>query len=191
VKSFAAARDMTRLPVAPLAQLPAGIGAPLAIIVQPKVTVTITFNSHAGARLAGSTLTVTGGPAVVVEYGSANSTLGRFPTLATVTMEQPTAVSSSGAGVSQVAAFLLSRPGIPGPLAQEIRLLSNGGGILPVAIPGAGVSQVDIHGSPGVLVTEGAGAASGIVWEDHSGMIHAAVGLVDQEDIVNVANELG
>jgi hypothetical protein len=192
VASIAAARRLTGLPVEPVSHVPAGVGAPVTVLVQPKVTATITFNAHAGAALAGSSLTVAGGPAVIVEFGAAISTYGQFPTLATVAMEKPTAVSTSRAGVSQLAAFLLSRPDVPAALAQEIRLLGDGGGVLPIApVAGSGVTQVDVHGSPGVLVTEGAGAASGIVWEDHSGVVHAALGLLDQEDIVNVANQLG
>lgn len=191
VSSIAAARRVTGLPVGTVSQLPAGVGAPSSIVVQPRVTATITFDSRAGAPLAGTSFTVTGGPAVLVEYGVKDASFGRFPALATVVMDRPVSTTSTGVPKSQLTAFLLSRPGIPTPLAQEIRMLG-GGGILAMApIPGSGVSQVDIGGSPGVLVTEGGGAASGVVWEDGHGVVHAALGLLDQEDILNVANQIG
>jgi hypothetical protein len=179
VASIAAANAATGLALRLPAALPAGVGALQQVLVQPEVTATIAFDSGAGPTLAGTSLVVTAGPAVLVEYGSSLGSLG-LPSLAVFAKARPVASST------------VARPGLPVGLAQEIRLLGDLGTSLPVpATSGADVSQVDIAGSPGILVTEGSGAASGAIWEDRAGVIHAALGLLDQEDVLNVANQLG
>jgi hypothetical protein len=197
VASIADAERITGMSVRGVpASLPAGVGAPSSILVEPQLTATITFGPAAGRPLAGTSLTVSAGPAVLVEYGGQigdASALAGLPVLATIAMERPTLSSStSSASVARLSAFLLSRTNVPDGLAQVIRLAGNGGTVLPVPLPaGAGVSQVDVDGSPGLLVTDGAGDAAGILWEGRNGMIQAALGLLDQEDILNVANQLG
>ena len=190
VGSIAAADKATGMDLRLPAVVPAGVGQPESILVQPEVTATIRFNAVAGSALGGTSLTVTAGPAVLVEYRSPLASFG-LPTLATFAMRRPTA-SSTQAVSAQLEAFVLARPGLPAGLAQEIRLLADLGTTLPVpTLPGADVRQVDVGGSPGVLVTEGSGAASGVIWEDHGGVVHAALGLLDQKDILDVANQLG
>ena len=190
VASIAVADAATGMDLRLPAVLPAGVDSLQNILVQPQVTATITFNSSAGPTLAGTSLAVTAGPAVLVEYGSSLASLG-LPSLATFAMRRPVA-SSMVASSARLEAFVLSRPGLPAGLAQEIRLLGDLRTSLPVQMPpGANVTQVDVGGSPGVLVTEGSGAASGVIWEDRGGVVHAALGLLDQEDILNVANQLG
>ena len=195
VASIAVADAATGMDLSLPATVPAGVGPLQTILVQPQVTATITFSSSAGPTLAGTSLEVTAGPAVLVEYGSSLSSLG-IPSFATFAMRRPIAsspiASPIGPTSAQLEAFVLSRPGLPAGLAQEIRLLGDLGTSLPVPMPpGANVTQVDIGGSPGVLVAEGSGAASGVIWEDRAGVVYAALGLLDQEDILNVANQLG
>jgi hypothetical protein len=190
VGSIATADKATGMDLRLPAVLPAGVGEPESILVQPEVTATIGFNAVAGSALEGTSLTVTAGPAVLVEYRSALSSLG-LPTLATFAMQRPIA-SSTRAVSAQLEAFVLARPGLPAGLAQEIRLLADLGTTLSLPTPpGADVTQVDVGGSPGLLVTEGSGAASGVIWEDRGGVVHAALGLLDQKDILDVANQLG
>ncbi len=105
VASMAAASEATglllRLPVV----LPAGVGALGHILVHPKVTATISFGAGAGAGLAGTSLHVTAGPAVLVEYGSSLGSLG-IPSLATFAMARPSATSAVGTS-AELEAFLL------------------------------------------------------------------------------------
>ena len=190
VASIAAANAATGMDLSLPATVPAGVGSLQSVVVQPQVTARFTFSSTAGPALAGTSLEVTAGPAVLVEYGSSLGSLG-IPSLATFAVRRPEA-SSVAATAVQLEAFLLSRPGLPAGLAQEIRLLGDLGTSLPVPTSsGANLTQVDVGGAPGVLVTEGSGAASGVIWEDRAGVVHAALGLLDQEDILNVANQLG
>ena len=106
-------------------------------------------------------------------------------------MDRPTA-SSTRASSAQLEAFVLSRPGLPPAFAQDIRLLGDLASALRLRPPvGAAVTTTEVDGSPAVLVTDDSGAASGVVWEDRGGVVRAALGLLDKEDILNVANQLG
>jgi hypothetical protein len=194
VASLAAAERATGLTLRSLADPPAGVGAPTGIIVQPRVTATIELDAAAGTGLAGTALTVTAGPAVLVEYGGpAGGTGLGIPTLATFVMPRPTASSSTATPTAdELEAYVISQPGLPGGIVQEIRLVGNLAEVLPLkAIAGANVSEVEVDGSPAIAVGDGAGIASGVIWVDHGGFVHAALGLLDQEDVLDVAKQLG
>ena len=186
--SIAQAAAEAGFPVSLPVRLPAGVGAVQQFIVQPRVKATVTFNSTA-AGLAGSSVTVDAGPAVFAQYGGAGGS--GVPALAVATMRRPTA-QSAGASLSQIEAFLLDRPGIPPQLAEEIRLLGDLRTTLPVPVPaGASVRSVQIGGWPGVLLADSSNAAAGVVWEDGHGLLHVVAGILDSQDVLNVANQLG
>ena len=190
VSSIAGASALTHLAYSGPATLPAGVGSPSSIMVQPQVTATVNFSRAAGPGIAGSTLEITGGPAMVVVYGGRLGG-GGLPTLAIAVMQRPTA-SSTGATARQLEAFLLSRGGLPSGLDRELRLLGNPRTTLPVPIPpGMSAQQVKIGGAPAVLVTEPTAAASGVVWENQDGVVHGVGGLLDSGDILSVARQIG
>jgi hypothetical protein len=169
-------------------RLPAGVGAVQQVTVQPRVSATVTFNSTA-AGLGGSSVTLDAGPAVLAEYAATSGTQVR--TLGVATMRRPTA-RSIGASLSQVEAFLLAQPGVPPQLAEEVRLLGDLTTILPVPVPtGAKVRSVQVAGWPGVLLADSSNAAAGVVWEDGQGMLHVVAGILDSQDLLNVARQLG
>lgn len=185
--SLAEATSEAGFPVPLPTHVPAGVGAVQRVGVQPRVSATVTFNSIA-AGIAGSSVTVDAGPAVLVEYSGANGT--DPPTLGVVTMRRPTA-RSTGATMSQVEAFLLAQPGIPSELREEIRLLGDLRTTLPVPVPpGASVRSVQVAGWPGVLLADPSNAAAGVVWEDGQGMLHVVAGILDSQDVLNVADQL-
>jgi hypothetical protein len=168
--------------------LPPGVGTPQSFVVQSRVNVSVTFDAS-DPQVGGSSVTLDAGPAVVVEYGS--EATAAVPTLAILAMPRPTAVST-GATTSQIEAFLLSQPHVPPALSEEIRLVGDIGTTLPVPVPsGAAVHSVLVGGSPGVLVSDASEAVGAIVWEDSSGMLHVVAGLLDQHDLLNVADQLG
>jgi hypothetical protein len=186
--SAAEATAETGFPVSLPTRLPAGVGAVRQVIVQPHVSATVKFNSTA-AGLGRSSVVLDAGPAVLVEYATASGT--DLPTLGVVTMPRPTA-RSTGATMSQIEAFLLHQRGVPPQLAEEVRLLGNPGTTLPVPVPrGASVRSVRVAGWPGVLVADPSNAASGVVWEDGRGMLHFVAGILDSQDVLNVADQLG
>lgn len=170
------------------AHLPRGVAAGPRLMVEPRLSATVTFNSTAGS-LAGNSVTLDAGPAVAAEY--AGTGRADVPTLAVATMRRPTA-RSTGATVQQIEAFLLSRPGLPPQLAEQIRLLGDLRTTLPVPVPaGAAVHSVQIDGWPGVLLSDASNAVAGVVWEDGDGLLHAVVGILDSHDVLNVAEQLG
>ncbi len=170
------------------AHVPSGVGAIQQFIVQPRVRATVTFNSKA-ASLAGSSVAIDAGPAVFAQYGAASDP--GVPTLAVASMRSPRA-RSTRASLSQIEAFLLDQPGIPPQLAEEIRLLGDLRTTLPVPVPaGASVRAVKVAGWPGVLLADSSNAAAGIVWEDGRGLLHVVAGILDSQDVLNVANQLG
>ncbi|MGC1284721.1 MAG: hypothetical protein WA895_17430, partial [Streptosporangiaceae bacterium] len=190
VSSLASASAMTHLAFPTPATLPSGVRAISSVEVQPLVTVTVRFSQSAGPAVAGSTLEITVGPAIAVQYGG-TSGHGNVTTLAIVAARRPVA-SSTGATASQLETFVLSRPGLPAGLAQEIRLLGNPTSILPVPVPsGLWELKEQIGGAPALLVTDPNGFASGVIWESSDGIVHAVGGLLDKQDVFNVARQIG
>jgi hypothetical protein len=188
VASRADAAARAGFPVSLPAHLPAGVGAVRQFDVQPRVSATVTFNSTARS-LGGSSVRLDAGPAVLVQYGGASGT--GLPTLVIATMPRPTA-RSTGASLNQIEAFLLSQPGVPRSLAEEVRLLGDLRTTLPVPVPsGASVHSVQVAGWPGVVLTDSSNIVAGVVWEDGRGMLHVVGGILDSQDVLNVANQLG
>jgi hypothetical protein len=190
VSSIARASAITGLAFPAPGTLPGGVGAISRIVAQPQVTATIRFSQNAGSGVAGSTLEVTAGPAIAVQYGGTTGG-SNLITLAVVAARRPVA-SSTGATASQLETFLLSRPGLPAGLVQEFRLLGKRGGILPVPVPSGMWEQLqNIGGVPAVLITDPSAFASAVIWESHDGVVHAVGGLLDKEDVLSVARQVG
>jgi hypothetical protein len=188
--SLAAAEAATGLDVSLPSTLPAGVAGPPRLTVEQATTATVSFGPSAGAALDGSTLTVTVGPAVMARYGG-TGVAGQVPTLAVLAMRRPTA-TAAGATVGELESFVLSQPGVPKDLAQDVRMLGDPVSALPVPIPpGATETSVTIGGAPGVLLAEAGGVASGAVWEDQQGVVRTVAGLLDQEDVLSVARQVG
>ncbi len=188
VSSLAEATAEAGFPVSLPAHLPAGVGAVEHFMVQPHVSATVTFNSTASS-LQGSSVTLDAGPAVLAEYAAKTGI--DLPTLGVATMPRPTG-RSTGASMSQIEAFLLRQPGFPLELAEEVRLLGDLRTTLPVPVPpGASVRSVQVAGWPGVLVADSSNSAAGVVWEDGKDMLHVVAGILDSQDLLNVAKQLG
>ena len=84
------------------------------------------------------------------------------------------------------------QPGIPPQLAEEIRLVGDLRTTLPVPVPpGASVRSVKVAGWPGILLADSSNAAAGVIWEDGRGMLHVVAGILDSQDVLNVADQLG
>lgn len=190
VSSIAQARALTHLAWSAPASLPAGVGSPASIMVQPQVMATLQFSQSAGQGLGGSTLQLEAGPAIAVQYGGGSGQSG-LPTLVIAAMKRPQ-ISSAGATASQLEAFLLSQPGMPASLAEQLRALGSPGTVLPVPVPsGMSQQQVRIGGAPAVLVTDHSGVVSAVVWESRDGIVHGVGGLLDSRDILSVARQIG
>ena len=167
------------------------MGQVSAVYVQPMATATVMISRNASPTVGGTALAVSGGPAMLVQYGGQGGGAS-LTTLGILTMRRPVA-TSTGATTAQLENFVLARPGIPADLVREIRLLGNLTSVLPVPVPPGATSgeQVRIRAWPGVLITAESGAASAVIWESHDGLIHVVAGPVHRKDILHVAHQLG
>lgn len=189
--SLSAAESAAGMTVRLPTTLPAGVQGPPKYLVVGPASVTVTFDASAGPSLAGSTLTLRVGPGILAEYGGAIAGVGNMPTLAVATMQRPTA-ASTGATTTQLESFVLDRSGFPQDLAQEIRLLGNLRTTLPVPVPtGVTETTTTIAGSPAVMLSMGGGTATAVVWEDRTGIVRTVGGLLDRQDVLGVARQLG
>jgi hypothetical protein len=190
VDSIVAAETATGLSVSIPSKLPQGVGAPFAFLVVPKVSVSVTFGPQVGA-MDGKSLLITLGPAVAVEYEGGATGGYEISPLVTVTMARPVA-TSDGPSTTQLERLLFTEPGISPELARDMKLFGDLSTTLPVpAPPGTSSESIVIDGNPGVLLTTESGIASGAVWEDRSDVVHVVVGLLDQKDVLNVAQQIG
>ncbi len=191
-ESLSAAQSASGFQVGLPTTLPAGVGGSPTFLVRGATSAVVHFSSAAGGALAGSTLNLNLGPIVTASYGgSSASGLGDVPALTVIVMGRPTA-TSNGATLAQLESFLLSRNGFPPDLAQQVRLLGDLQTVLPVpTLPGASEVSTTIRGDPAVLETEGGGAASAVVWEDSTGLVHTVAGVLNSGDVLGVARQLG
>ena len=191
-ESLSAAQSASGFQVRLPTTLPAGVGGSPTFLVRGATSAVVHFSSAAGGALAGSTLDLNLGPIVTARYeGTSASGLGDVPALTVIVMGRPTA-TSDGATLAQLESFLLSRNGFPSDLAQQVRLLGDLQSVLPVpTLPGASEVSTTIRGAPAVLETEGGGAASAVVWEDSTGLVHTVAGVLNSGDVLGVARQLG
>jgi hypothetical protein len=187
--SLGAAEQATGLPVTLPGTLPAGVTGPPVFFVEKAGSATVRFGAAAGKALDGSTLHVSFGPVVAAVYPSTSSG-SDLPALAIVAMERPTA-TSNGASLAEMERYLLTRPGFPQDLARQLRLLSSVGTALPIPTPPGSVeTSLTVAGSPAVMLSEGGGIASAVVWEDHGGIVHTVAGLLDTADVLGVTRQI-
>jgi hypothetical protein len=191
VTSLAAAEAETGLRIALPRSLPNGVGQPREFLVVPRVTAVLRFSASAGPSLSGSSLVVTLGPAVAIDYRALSTATGHLSPLGIASMRRPV-VRSSGATLAELERFLFSRPGLPHRLAKELRLLGSLRTSLPVPTP-PGVTSTYIHvdGSRAVFLSDKSATVSGAIWEDRRGLIHLVVGLLDRQDVLSVAEQIG
>jgi len=189
VASLTAAEAAAGMSIVVPTTLPNGVGGADRYEVMPKVEATIDFGAMVGSSLSGSSLQVSLGPAVAVSY-SGSSMIDGVGTLGILDVARPVA-TATGATVSQIESFLLSRPGVPPGLAEQIRLLGDLETTLPIPnLPGISSGSAVIGGSRAVVLVDGSDAASGAIWEDQSG-VHAVAGLLDRGDLLSVARQIG
>ena len=167
------------------------------------------------ANLDGSSLTLNGGPVVIETVGSQQS-LGPFsaqssggsgtapdeahhgllggldgiPQLVIVQMKAPV-LYSDGPTVAQYEDALLSMPGVPPSLASQIRALGDLSSTLPIPIPTslASAHAADINGSPGLVIGDTTGIASGVLWQSH-GQVYGVAGSLTDRQVVAIARSM-
>ncbi len=139
------------------------------------------------AKLDGSTLVFTGGPAIMVTYGTGAQGTG---SLVVGVAKAPT-VGSDGASVSEIQAYLLAQPSVSPALAAQIRAISDPSTTLPVPIPVGQLQAktVSVHGTSGLFIGDSTGLGSGVLWQQN-GLVYVVGGTLTEAEILAVANSL-
>ena len=190
VASLADAEAATGLSVTLPTTLPNGVSGIDHYAVMPKVTATIDFGANAGSGLSGSSFVVSLGPAVAVSYSGATTIddigpprsspwRNRLrPRLARRRIRLRTSCCPSRA----------CRPTSPrrsacsGTCRRPCRSRHH----LELAR-----SRPRSTGHRQWCCPDNSNAASGAIWEDHNDVVHAVAGLLDKEDVLSVAQQIG
>ena len=201
VASLAAATAETGLPAVSVT-VPASIGAEARYGVVPRTTATFVFDASLArasaaaigrtappmpAKLDGSSLVFTGGPAMMVTYGSESQPGGML----IVGIAKAPTVGSDGASVSEIQAYLLSQPSVSPALAAQIRAIGDPSTTLPIPIPvgQAAAKSVSVHGVIGLFVGDSTGLGSGVLWQQN-GLVYVVGGTLTEAETLAIANSL-
>jgi hypothetical protein len=201
VADAATARERTGLVVPEVSALPEGVTGEPAYQVGDAVSATFTFSAEKAAQAAaaegevlpppppgldGSSLRLDAGPGVATVWSQPTG----LPTLVVARVVAPT-VYSSGVPFETVRDYLLSLPGLPDGLADQLRDLSADGGTLPLPVPADLVtsSTADVGGAPATVLTSRDGLFAAVVWVE-DGVMTGVAGMLSADEVLSVARGL-
>ena len=141
------------------------------------------------AKLDGSTLVLSGGPAIIVTYGTETQTASG--TVLFVGVAKAPTVSSDGASVADIQAYLLAQPSVSPALAAQIRAIGDPASTLPIPVPlgQANATTVGVHGTNGLFIGDSTGLGSGVIWQQ-GGLVYIVGGTLTQAQVIAIANSL-
>ena len=149
------------------------------------------------AGIDGTTLTITGGPAVAEVFGTIDksTSLSNLPLVEGVAT--PPVVTSNGVSAAELESFLIQQPGIAGnaSLIAQIKAigdpLASGNLVIPIPAGLATSSPETLRGGvSGVLIADNTGTVKAVVWE-RNGLVYAVGGHFDEGQLVGFANGIG
>jgi hypothetical protein len=201
VADAAAAEEVTGLTVPRVAALPGGVSGEPAFQAGERIGAEFTFSAAEAARTAaaagqvlpppppgmdGSRFRLVAGPGFAAVW-SADSGL---PGLVVARAVAPTGYSS-GVPFDTARDYLLSLPGMPAGVAEQLRGFSGDGTTLPLPLPAGRVttSSADVGGAPATVFTTRDGALAGVVWV-RDGIVTAVAGSLDADEVLSVARGL-
>jgi hypothetical protein len=201
VADAAAAQERTGLAVPEVAELPEGVTGEPAYQAAGTVGATFTFSAEKAAQAAaaegevlppapagldGSTLRIEAGPAVAAVWSQPTG----LPTLVVARVVAPT-VYSSGVPFETVRDYLLSLPGLPAGLADQLRDLSDDAATLPLPVPAELVttSTADVGGTEATVLASRDGLLAAVVWVE-DGVVTGVAGSLSADEVLSVAREL-
>lgn len=202
VADAAAAEERTGLAVPEVAQLPEGVAGDPTYQAAGVMSATFTFSAEKAAQAAaaegetlppppaeldGSALRLTAGPGVAAVWSQPTG----VPTLVVARVGAPRVESSGGASFTTVRDYLLSLPGIPDGLAQQLRDLSEDASTLPLPVPAELVtsSTADVDGEEATVLTSRNGLFAGVVWVE-DGVMTGVAGTLSADELLSVARGL-
>jgi hypothetical protein len=201
VGDAATALERTGLAVPEVSALPEGVTGEPIYRVAGVGSATFTFSADKAAQAAaaegealppgpagldGSQLRLEAGPGVAAVWAQPTG----VPTLVVARVVAPT-VYSSGVPFETVRDYLLSLPGLPAGLADQLRDLSADGGTLPLPVPAELVtsSTADVGGAEATVLTSRNGLFAGVVWVE-DGVMTGVAGSLSADELLTVARDL-
>jgi hypothetical protein len=201
VGDAATALERTGLAVPEVAELPEGVTGDPTYQVGDVVGATFTFSAAKAAQAAaaegevlppppagldGSSLRMEAGPGVASVWAQPTG----VPTLVVASLVAPK-VYSSGVPFETVRDYLLSLPGLPAGLADQLRDLSADGATLPLPVPAELVtsSTADVGGNEATVLTSRDGLFAGVVWVE-DGQVTGVAGSLSADELLSVARGL-
>jgi len=201
VADAAAAQEQTGLEVPEVADLPDGVTGEPSYQAAGVVSATFTFSADKAAQAAaaegevlpppppgidGSQLRLEAGPGVAAVWSQPTG----VPTLVVARVGAPK-VFSSGVPFETVKGYLLSLPGLPAGVAEQLRGLSADGGTLPLPVPADLVttSTADVDGTEATVLTSRNGLFAGVVWVE-DGVMTGVAGTLSADELLSVARGL-
>lgn len=202
VPDAATAQERSGLAVPEVGDLPTGVtGDPSYLVVEP-VSAVFTFSAEKAARTAaesgeqlpvpppgldGSRVLLEAGPAVAAVWTQPSG----LPVLAVGRAGAPTA-SSDGVPFETVRDYLLSLPGLPAGVAEQLRAFSADAATLPLPVPAGMVttSTAQVDGAEATVLESRDGTMAGVVWVS-GGVVTGVAGAVSTDEVLAVARELG
>ncbi|TYP87658.1 hypothetical protein [Blastococcus xanthinilyticus] len=202
VADAATARERTGLDVPEVGDLPAGVSGDPSYLAAGQMSATFTFSADKAAQAAaaegevlppppagldGSRLRLQAGPGVAAVWTQPTG----VPTLVVARAGAPT-VYSSGVPFETVRDYLLSLPGLPAGLADQLRSLSTDAATLPLPVPAELVtsSTADVDGAEATVLTSRDGLFAGVVWVE-DGVLTGVAGSLSADELLSVARDLG
>jgi hypothetical protein len=201
VPDAATARERTGLDVPEVSVLPEGVTGEPAYEVGNAVSATFTFSAEKAAQAAaaegevlppppagldGSSLRIDAGPGVAAFWTQPTG----VPTLVAARVVAPT-VYSSGVPFETVRDYLLSLPGLPDGLADQLRDLSSDAATLPLPVPAelVSTSSADVGGSSATVLSSRDGLFAAVVWVE-DGVMTGVAGTLSADELLSVARDL-
>jgi len=201
VADAVAAQERTGLAVPDVGELPEGVTGDPIYQAAGVASATFTFSAAKAAQAAaaegeilpppppgldGSSLRLEAGPGVAAMWTQPTG----MPTLVVARVVAPK-VYSSGVPFETVRDYLLSLPGLPDSLADQLRDLSADGGTLPLPVPAEMVttSTADVDGTEATVLTSRNGLFAGVVWVE-DGVMTAVAGSLSSDELLSVAGGL-
>jgi hypothetical protein len=201
VADAATARERSGLAVPEVAELPDGVTGEPTYQVADVVSATFTFSAEKAARAAaaagealpspppgvdGASLRLDAGPGVAAVWSQPTG----VPTLVAARVVAPT-VYSSGVPFETVRDYLLSLPGLPDGLSDQLRDLSADGATLPLPVPAdmVSTSTAQVNGSEATVLSSRNGVFAGVVWVA-DGIMTGVAGTLAADELLAVARDL-
>jgi hypothetical protein len=201
VADAAAAEQATGIPAPRVGELPRGVTGAPTYQVRGRVSTLFTFSAQkaadaaaaAGATLPppppgldGSQFRLTLGPRLTATWTDARG----VPAMIVTRSAAPT-VDSSGIPFETARDYVLTLPGLPAHLADQLRGLAGDGTTLPLRVLTERMtsSDTDVGGAPATELTSRDGTMAGVVWVA-DGIVTAVGGSLSADEVLSVARGL-